>query len=89
MFTIFPTKLTMLRRIFSTEIVHTHCSALKNKMGPQLAASERLKTWPVRDKAWHSRSDMERGNMVSRAWSKVGKELGHTGTIETVNNSYL
>ena len=58
-------------------------------MGPELAASERLKTWPVRDKAWHSRTDVVRGDIVSRAWSKVGKVIGHTRTMETVNNGYL
>ena len=32
---------------------------------------------------------MELGDIVSRAWSKVGKEIGHMGTMETVNNGYL
>ena len=79
----------MLRSVFSTEIVHTHGSALKNKMGPELAASERLKTWPVSDKAWHSRADMVLGDIVCGTWSKVCKEIGHTRTMETVNNGYL
>ena len=64
-------------------------SGLKNKKGPELTASERLKTWPVRDKAWHSRTDMVLGDIDSRAWSMVGKEIGHTRTMETVNNVYL
>ena len=40
---------------------------------------------PVRDKAWHSRADMELG--ISRALSKAGKELGHTRTMKTVNTA--
>ena len=53
-------------------------------MGPRLAASERLKTRPVKNKA-NSGSEVELGDIVSRAWSKVGKEIGHTRTMETVN----
>ena len=80
----------MLRRINSTEIVHRYGSALKNKKGPEGShLSEGLKTWPVRDKAWHSRADLVLGDIVSRAWSKVGMEIGHTRTMETVNNGYL
>ena len=80
----------MLRSIISTEIVHRYSSALKNKKGPESShLSEGLKTWPVRDKAWHSRADLVLGDIVSRAWSKVGKEIGHTGTMEMMNNPYL
>ena len=79
----------MRRSIFSTESFIITNSALQNKKGPKFAASEGMKTWPVRNKAWHSRSDLVLGDIVSRAWSMVGKEIGHTRTMVTVNNGYL
>ena len=29
------------------------------------------------------------GDIISRAWSMMGKEISHTRTMETVNNGYL
>ena len=64
-------------------------SALKYKTGPEFAASEGTKTLAVTDKAWHSRADMVQGVIISRTWSMVGKDIGHTRTMETMNNCYL
>ena len=54
-------------------------------MGPSSQIA-RLKIRPGQGKA-SGRLEVELGNIDCRTWSKVGKEIDHTRTMDTVNTA--